>query len=106
MHFDEDQVADFIRKTKVTTPNGKKQVNDITEDEIVLLAGQPCQVDDIEARWAGKPGGSDGTMKVTGFSLVTDTELEETFDMWTNIPTFTGEPKKCDYAVVRNYGFH
>ena len=94
-------MADFIRKTKATKPNGWKQVNDVKEGEIVLLAGQPCEVDDLETWWAGKPGRSDGTMKVTGFSLTEDIEVEQTFNMWTNIPIFIGEPKKCDYVVVR-----
>ena len=94
-------MADFIRKTKATKPNGWKQVNDVQEGEIVLLAGQPCEVDDLETWWAGKPGQSDGTIKVTGFSLTQDIEVEQMFNMWTDIPLFTGEPKKCDYVVVR-----
>ena len=40
-------------------------------------------------------------MKVTGFSLTQDIEVEQTFNMWTDIPIFIGEPKKCDYVVVR-----
>ena len=58
-------------------------------------------MDDLETWWAGKPGRSDGTMKVTGFSLTQDTEVVQTFNMWTDIPVFIGEPKKCDYVVVR-----
>ncbi len=58
-------------------------------------------MDDLEAWWAGKPGRSDGTMKVTGFSLTQDIEVGQTFNMWTDIPIFIGEPKKCDYVVVR-----
>ena len=85
----------------MTKPNGWKQVNDIQHGDIVLLVGQPCEVDDLETWWAGKPGGSAGTMKVTGFSLTQDIEVEQTFNMWTDIQIFTGEPRKCDYVVVR-----
>ena len=57
-------------------------------------------MDDLEPWWAGKPGSSAGTMKVTGFSLTQDYEVEQTFKMWTDIPIFAGEPRKCDYVVV------
>ena len=76
-------------------------VNDVKHGDIVLLAGQPCEVDDLEVLWDGKPGSSAGTMKVTGFSLTQDYEVEETFKLWTNISIFAGEPRKCDYVVVR-----
>ena len=76
-------------------------VNDVKHGDIVLLAGQPCEVDDLEVLWDDKPGSSAGTMKVTGFSLTQDYEVEETFKLWTNISIFAGEPRKCDYVVVR-----